>query len=133
MSGAFGYEMDLGRCSAEEKAEIRCQVERYKMCYELLHCGDYYRLSSPFEDNSYTAWEQVSQDRMEAMVNVVFGCTHAAPPFRSLRLKGLDPALRYQVNESDFLYSGETLMKAGCPLPQMKGDYPAVQIYLKAV
>ena len=133
MSGAFGYEMDLGKCTADEKKEIQCQVERYKTHYDLLHHGDYYRLSSPFQDNSYTAWEQVSPDQREALVNVVFGCTHAAPPFRNLRLKGLNPAFRYQVNRTGPLQSGKALMKAGYPLPQMKGDYPAIQIYLKAI
>lgn len=41
MSGAFGYEMDLGRCSPEEKEAIRRQVETYKARYKVLHQGDY--------------------------------------------------------------------------------------------
>lgn len=132
MSGAFGYEMDLSRCTQEEREGIRRQVETYKARYELLHGGDYYRLSSPFQENSYTAWEQVSPDRREALVNVVLGCTHAAPPFRTLCLKGLDPALYYQADGAGPLHSGESLMKAGWPLPQVSGDYQSVQIYLKA-
>lgn len=133
MSGAFGYEMDLRKCTAEEKMKIRCQVESYKSYYNLIHYGDYYRLSNPFQNSSYTAWEQVSPDKREALVNVVFGCTHAASPFRTLRLKGLNPAFQYQINESGPLYSGEALMKAGYLLPQMQGDYSAFQIYLKAI
>lgn len=96
MSGAFGYEMDLGKCTREEKEIIRQQVETYKARYELLHGGDYYRLTSPFQDSAYTAWEQVSPDKREALVSVVLGCTHAAPPFRTLPLRGLDPKLNYQ-------------------------------------
>lgn len=133
MSGAFGYEMDLGKCTAEEKIKIQGQVERYKNHYDLIHNGDYYRLSSPCEDSPYTAWEQVSPDRREALVNVVLGCTHAAPPFRTLRLKGLNPVLQYQIDGNGSLYRGEALMKAGYPLPQMQGDYLAFQIYLKAI
>ena len=72
MSGAFGYEMDLGKCTAEEKMEIRRQVESYKIYYDLLHDGDYYRLSSPFQDGIYTAWEHVSANRREALVSVVY-------------------------------------------------------------
>lgn len=133
MSGAFGYEMDLEKCTSEEKAAIQCQVETYKARYELLHYGDYYRLSSPFQDSAYTAWEQVSPDRREALVSVALGCTHAAPPFRTLRLKGLDPALQYQIDGAGPLHSGEALMKAGCLLPQILGDYASVQFYLKAI
>lgn len=133
MSGAFGYEMDLGKCTEEEKMKIRCQVETYKKHYDLIQGGDYYRLSSPFQDSSYTVWEQVSSDKKEALVNVVMGCTHAAPPFRTLQLKGLDPSFQYQVDGIGEIHSGEKLMKAGYPLPQMQGDYPAFQIYLKVV
>ena len=132
MSGAFGYEMDLGRCTPEEKETIRSQVETYKARYELLHHGDYYRLTSPFQNSGYTAWEQVSPDRREVLVSVVLGCTHSAPPFRTLPLKGLDPKLNYQVEGSGPLRSGETLMKAGLPLPQVPGDYPSFQFYLSA-
>lgn len=133
MSGAFGYEMDLGRCTAEEKIRIQDQVEMYKAHYDLIHYGDYYRLSSPLQDSPYTAWEQVSPDRREALISVVLGCTHAAPPFRTLRLKGLNPVFQYQIDGNGPLHSGEALMKAGYPLPQMQGDYIAFQIYLKAI
>lgn len=92
MSGAFGYEMDLGKCTREEKEIIRQQVETYKARYELLHGGDYYRLTSPFQDSAYTAWEQVSPDKREALVSVVLGCTHAAPPFRTCPFGGWTPS-----------------------------------------
>lgn len=131
MSGAFGYEMDLGKCTLQEKAEIRRQVECYKRRCELLHHGEYYRLSSPFQNDSYTAWEQVSSDKREALVSVVLGTSHAAPPFRNLRLKGLNPASQYQIDEDGTFYSGEYLMKAGYPVPQMQGDYSAFQIYFR--
>ena len=133
MSGAFGYEMDLGKCTAEEKKEIRRQVESYKTHYNLLHEGDYYRLSSPFQDRSFTAWEQVSPDQREALVSVVYGCINAAPLFGTLRIKGLNPDFQYQIDGAEPLYSGETLMKAGYPFPQIQGDYSAFQIYLRAV
>lgn len=132
MSGAFGYEMDLGRCTTEEKNEIHQQVKNYKAHYDLLHYGDYYRLSSPYQDSAYTAWEQVSPDRREALVSVVFGCAGTVPLFRTLRLKGLNPALQYQADGTGSLYSGKALMNAGYPLPQVQGDYPALQIYLRA-
>lgn len=132
MSGAFGYEMDLGKCTIQEKAEIRRQVEWYKEHYELLHYGDYYRLSSPLKGSSYTAWEQVSSDKREALVSVVLGPTHAAPPFRNLRFKGLNPEFQYQIDGSEALRSGEYLMKAGYPLPQIQEDYYAFQIYVRA-
>lgn len=92
----------------------------------------YYRLTSPAEHKRFTAWEHVSPDRREALVSLVAGGTYPAPPFCTLRLKGLDPAIQYRVNESGALYSGEALMQAGYPLPLLHGDYQSLQIYLQA-
>ncbi|MCI9679327.1 MAG: alpha-galactosidase [Oscillospiraceae bacterium] len=132
MCGAFGYEMDLSKCTEAEKQVIRQQIETYKARYALIHQGDYYRLASPFQNSGYTAWEQVSPDKREALVSVVLGCTHAAPPFRTLPLKGLDPKLNYQADGTGPLYSGAALMKAGWPLPQVPGDYQSFQFYFRA-
>ena len=133
MSGTFGYEMDLGKCTQEEKETAARQVQQYKNWWWLIGEGDYYRLTDPWQNGPYTAWEVVSEDRREALVSVVMGTGHAAPPFQSLRLRGLDPALRYQVDGSDVLCPGDLLMYGGLPLPLPVGDYQALQIFLKAV
>lgn len=133
MSGAFGYEMDLDKCTAEEKEEVRRQVEWYKEHYELIYRGDYYRLSSPFENDLFTAWEHVSEDKREAIVSLVTHSVRPMPPFSRLCLKGLNPALHYQINDGKTLYCGRTLMQAGYLLPAFHGDYQSIQLYLKAI
>ena len=131
MHGTFGYEMDLSKCTPEEKETVRRQTVFFKEHYELIQDGDYYRLSDPFRNDSYTAWEHVSRDRREALVNLVTGVFHGAPPFLTLRVKGLDPALRYRIN-GEGSWSGDVLMQAGWPLPILSGDYQALQLYLEA-
>ena len=131
MCGAFGYEMDLSKCTEAEKQVIRQQIETYKARYALIHQGDYYRLASPFQNSGYTAWEQVTPDKREALVSVVTGTFRGAPPFLALPLKGLDPALHYRVNgEGD--WPGAVLMQTGWPLPVPDGDYQSFQLYLEA-
>lgn len=132
MSGAFGYEMDLGKCTAKEKGEVRRQVEWYKEHYELIYQGDYYRLSNPFENDLFTAWEHVSEDKREAIVSLVTHSVRPMPPFGRLYLKGLNPDLHYQINHGKTLYCGRTLMQAGYLLPAFHGDYQSIQLYLKA-
>ncbi len=131
MSGVLGYEMDLTRITGEEGRAIAGQIRRYKACWDLVAEGDYYRLSSPFDGGPYTAWAHVARDRRRALVSVVTGATFAAPPFMALRLKGLDPALRYRVN-GEAAYSGAALMAAGYPLPMPQGDYQSLQLLLEA-
>ena len=130
MSGTFGYEMDVGKCTAEEKAVIREQVRNFKTHSRLIQEGDYYRLTDPFCGGEFTAWAHVSPDGREALVSLVGGSSRTAKPFRLLRLKGLNPSLQYRVNEE--VYGGDTLLYAGYPVPVMTGDYPAAQLYFKA-
>lgn len=132
MSGAFGYEMDLETCTPEEKEEIRRQVETYKRHEKLLYWGDYYRLSNPFTQDLYTAWEHVSEDQKEALVLLVMGTTRLVPPFQRLYLRGLNPSFRYQINQEE-VYDGSTLMQVGYPLPEFQKDYASLQLYLKAI
>ena len=133
MCGTFGYEMDLGRCTAEEKETVRAQVRTFKDRAALISQGDYYRLTDPFRDLTYTAWQHVSRDRREALVSLVTGSARAALPFIVLRLKGLDPALRYRIDGGERIYDGAALLHAGLSFPLIAGDYRARQLYLRAV
>ena len=74
----------------------------------------------------------MAPDRREALVSLVSGTIHAAAPFLTLRLKGLDPQLTYQVNGGTS-YPGDVLMNAGYPLPVFHGDYQSLQLYLRAL
>lgn len=132
MSGTFGYEMDLGRATPEERETIKAQVKFFKEHYGLIQRGDYYRLSDPFAA-PYTAWEQVSPDKREALVSLVYSPLQANGPFRTLRMKGLDPGAVYQVNGGEEGWPGDVLMAAGYPLPLSMGDYQSVQLYLNAI
>jgi alpha-galactosidase len=132
MSGTFGYEMDPNKTTPEEKEAIKAQIAFFKEHYDLIQRGDYYRLTDPFAEGPYTAWEHVSPDRREALVSVVTGPVRAAAPFMTLRLKGLDPELTYQVN-GEGAYPGDILMEAGWPLPELLGDYQSLQLCLSAV
>ena len=131
LSGTFGYEMDLGTLSEQEKALVVRQIQDYRESYQLIQTGDYYRLSAPSPDGPPTAWLHVAPDRRTALLCLVSGQFHAAPPFRRVRLNGLDPALRYRVTGDDTLWPGDVLMRAGYPIP-MLGEYQCLRLWLKA-
>lgn len=132
MHGTFGYEMDPAQVTPEDREVILRQTAFFRKHQELIFRGDYYRLSNPFQNGPYTAWEHVSADRREALVSVVSGQIQGGPPCRNLRLKGLDPDLSYQVNGQG-RYPGAALMEAGWPLPLPWGDYQSWQFTLTAL
>lgn len=97
-----------------------------KVTYDL---GQYYRLSDPFTD-AYAAWEFVSENKEQVLLNVVMMEVHGSKEIHYVKLKGLEPKGRYIDEKTGIVYYGSTLMKAGIPLPEMKGDAPAYQLEL---
>ena len=145
MAGGFGYELDPGKLSAEEKGRIRRQIVRFRGFSELLREGDLYRLTELDDRKDFEAWQLVSPDGGESLISLVL--THPRANARPLhiRLKGLDPSSVYRVESLEladaFLpeppeplperYSGAALLYAGLTLPRMMGDYPRVQLHIK--
>lgn len=132
MAGTFGYELDLGQLSQEEKEEIREQVQTYHRYGELIQKGWYYRLSNPFEEE-VGAWMFVSKDQSEALVNLVLQdmTANRAPGY--VKLKGLKPGAFYEDEASKTRYPADALMDMGILVPQNMREYDACQIFLKIV
>ena len=133
MAGSFGYEMDLNLLTEDEKEAVKAQVEDYKKYYDLIHNGDYYRLTSPQGDSGFTAWQFVSGDKTRTLLNLVITHVRANAPDLWFKLRGLDPEKRYRLEENGRIYSGSALMNAGISIPMIMGDYPAVQRVLTEV
>ncbi|MEE1304112.1 MAG: alpha-galactosidase [Agathobacter sp.] len=132
MAGTFGYELNPALLSQEDKAVIREQIKTYKK-YEALICqSDYYRLSNPFSDE-YSAWMFVSEDKKQALVNVVRLDVQGNMAATYIRLKGLKREAMYIDDATGKVYSGVALMEAGIPLPFPKIEYEAYQISLAEV
>lgn len=129
MAGTFGYEMNPALLSEEDKSVIREQMKRYKK-YETLICqGDYYRLSNPFADE-YSSWMFVSEDKRQALVNVVRLEVQGNMAATYVKLKGLKKEAEYLDHSTGRLYTGVALMETGILLPFPKKEYEAYQIEL---
>lgn len=132
MAGSgFGYELDPNHMTEREKEQIREQIAKYKRYAPLVFSGDYYRLSSPFDD-VYTAWMFVSEDGGRALVSAVMTIQNGNNnmPVSYVRLKGLDRDALYEEPDSGRCYFGSALMEAGLPLPAELGEYLSYQIEL---
>ena len=134
MAGSFGYELDISKMTEDEKVEVKRQIEEFKEVAEVIHNGDYYRLSNPYENLNYAAWEFVSKDKNEALLSLVITHALANAPFICVKLKGLDPNKRYKINNGEkVLYSGDALMKAGFPIKQEIGEFIGKNYHIKSV
>ena len=132
MSGTFGYELDLGKLTTEEKAEIREQIREYHRYAPLIQNGRYFRLSNPFEEET-GAWAFVSEDQSEALLNVVMLEIHGNMTVTYVKLQGLTPEARYREETSGTTYSAAALMETGLPMPLSMGEYQAHQLHLTRI
>lgn len=133
MAGSFGYEMDLSKITVEEKEYVKEQITSFHKYWNLIHNGDYYRLTSNLEDKQYAAWEFVSKEKNEALVNVVMLDNHGNPPAHYIKCKGLDVDADYILEGTERIYKGSSLMNAGIPIPYMPDEYQAWQVHFKQI
>nr|WP_325258476.1 alpha-galactosidase [uncultured Oscillibacter sp.] len=133
MFGAFGYELDPRILSGGEKAAIRAQVTFYKENYDLIHRGDYYRLTAP-DHPSCTVWEAASPDGETALVTAVYHHVFPNPIPVRVKIHGLKDSLWYEISDGNSSYrtSGAALRQCGLVIPAAKEEYQAWQILLKS-
>ena len=131
--GTYGLELDVNKMTDEEKAEIKRQIEEFKRHYELIQRGEYYRLRSPYEQDSlYCIWQVASADKSEALVCAVKYRTEACTHPEFVRLRGLDENKYYKINDGK-IYQGATLMYNGLLLAESWGDYESQLYYIEEV
>ncbi|WP_099205766.1 alpha-galactosidase [Scatolibacter rhodanostii] len=133
LAGTFGYELDVTRIPAEDRAMIPEQVEMYHRYNDLVREGDYYRLASYGENHNHDCWQVVSKDKTKALVTYIQVMAQPNTRGRILRLKGLDEQKSYRLSVNDKTYKGSTLMNAGILLEKMQGDFKGKLIYLESV
>lgn len=126
LAGTFGYELNLNQLSEGEKDEIRHQIAEYKKYAALIQNGTYFRLTNPQTDTE-GAWEYVSEDKKEALVQAVVIKQHANMPVDYIKLRGLKENTFYVDQESGKLYNSTVLMEVGLPMPVEMGEYRSYQ------
>lgn len=132
MTGAFGYELDPGKLTVEEKKLIKAQVARYHRLAPLIRTGRYYRLSNPFREE-YGAWMVVDEEQQMALLSVVLLDIHGNMPVIYVKPAGLAAKKDYRDASTGRVYSGAALMAYGLPIPLEFGEYQSRQILLEAV
>lgn len=129
MGGSFGFELDLGAISAEEKAEIPKIVALSEKVNPFVIHGDLYRLNTPEESNWPSALYVDSRSGNAVLLAYQVRATikETLPP---LRLQGLDEGTEYEVDGK--VWSGASLMKSGLKF-QWKGDYQSKCVFVNKV
>jgi alpha-galactosidase len=143
MMGKLGFDIPVGKLSPEDLAFCQNALKLYNEIKTTIWQGDQYRLADPYKEDIaavlYTDSTRSNAVVFNYLVNNRYGAGNKGP----IRLKGLDPARQYRVQEvNDYpgarpirengaVYSGDYLMKVGLD-PQVNARRTSVVLRLTA-
>ena len=110
--GPYGYELNVGEYSDEEKALFNSYSNKYREDEDLTLKGDLYRLISP-ESNTFCSYIKVSKDKNHAQFSFFVINSRGLTETLTIKLMGLDPNKLYKNSVTGIVLSGETLMNVG--------------------
>ena len=124
----LGFDIGLGRLSADERAFCREAVANYNRMKPVILDGDQYRLVSPYEGNHMAVMYVDSRGDKGVLFGYDLHPRYGEPVHR-VRLRGLDAGKRYRLRETNLMpggksnfalngqvLTGDYLMKIGVPL-----------------
>ena len=131
MAGTFGYELDLNKISDKEQEMVKSQVRDYLKYDELVHEGDYYRLTSPYDSSRVCAWQTVSKDKSFGLLIAVVQSLEANESNIYVYPRGLDETAVYEIAGAK--RTGRVWMNGGFLIPRIKEEYESFRFEIKKV
>ena len=142
LAGTFGYELDVTKLSAEDRALVSGQISVYHRFHDLVREGDYFRLASYQENKSFDCFQICDREKEKSLVFYTQVLSRPNRRSRILRLKGLDERAVYRILTVDMnsgtltedtgrLVSGAVLMWGGMRLENFTGDFRSRLYYLE--
>lgn len=142
MMGKLGFDIPVGKLPAADLTYCQDALKLYDEIKPVICQGDAFRLSDPYKDDCASILYVDSLRSSAVVFNYLVNNRYDAGNKLPVRLKGLDPARRYQVQEVNRypgspagredgkVYAGDYLMKIGLD-PQVHGDRSSVVLQLK--
>ena len=125
MMGKLGFDIVVSHLKENDLTFAQNAVKTYNRLKDVIWHGEQYRLQSPWE-NSVASVMYNTTNKSEAVVfNYLVNNRYGAGSLNPIRLKGLDPARNYKVEELNLypgqnsslqqggVYSGDFLMRVG--------------------
>ncbi len=131
-SANMGYELDPFTLTPEQADVVKAENQWYKANRNLIQFGTFYRLISPFNNNQ-AAWMFVDADQSKAVVMFFNLMNQPSYPLTVLKLQGLDPNAKYQINDGQVAYGSELMNLGFYPMGQPSHDFTSARFELKKV
>lgn len=123
----LGYELDLTKCTEEERKKIAGQIAEHKKERSWLQEAVFYRNEALNEN--YVSWSSVRDDGEEFFVFVFQKFFNPLYSHGRFRLNGLNPDSDYRETVSEKKYGGDELMEIGISVPLIKEDFHVFMLH----
>ncbi|MGN6419599.1 MAG: alpha-galactosidase [Pseudobacter sp.] len=144
MMGKLGFDIVVSHLSAKDLAFCQNAIKEYNAFKPLIYQGDQFRLADP-RKGSVASVAYLNKEQSEAVIfNYMVSSRYGEGSVYPIRLKGLDPAAMYSLQEiclypgtktsidGSKQYSGEFLMKIGFN-PELSTSRTSVVLKLQKV
>ena len=139
MQGSLGIGANIAKWTPEETALAKHLIAAYKQVQPTITQGDLYRLISPLNGSEFSATEDVSRNKSQAVLFALIHSTQEGRGFPLLKLQGLDPTAEYTLTsiegkaspDTPATASGAWWMNHGLLMDQtFRGDFQAAAFRL---
>ena len=137
MAGVLGVGYDITKWDDRQKKIAMDKIAQYKAIRETVQKGNVYRIVSPHEENR-SILQYTDKNQKKAVVFVYQMAEYPANSTNEtqrsplVKLRGLAPDMRYQIEGIREFYSGKYLMEAGIEFP-LRGGYKSRIFVVRAV
>lgn len=128
-SANMGYELNILDLSSEEKEQVIKHIAIYKQEREFLFHGNFYRLCSPYNDNT-CAWMICNPEKTRVIIYYFIREYTVSALSYYLKIPYLDPQKNYEEKNTGRCFTGEELQYAGIAVPPTNGDFPVIRLEL---
>ncbi len=129
--GSYGFELDTTKMTPEDIEEVNKVTEIYnKFHADVVLDGDLYRLSSPFDGKEF-AINMVDKSKKKGLFLFV-NLLKRLRARRFVKLRGLNPEIKYKNSLDNKVYSGDYYMKVGINLSDVLNEFESRLITLEA-
>ena len=131
MTGRLGMELQPKDLQGEQRTFVKNALAAYKNIRAIIQFGHLYRIHTPIDGSGWVSLAYVTANQQDAVLFLFSTQTHARGVYPTVKLKGLDARLHYQmreINNGEKVHSAEGKTLSGEFLMQVGVDFDIVQI-----
>lgn len=117
----LGYELDLKKCSEEEREIIKKQIKKSRNERNFIQNSNFYRYDIPSEN--FMMWSIINEKKDRCSLIIFQKYFNPLESHTRFKVNYLEPEYNYLEVNSGIIYGGDELINIGLTIPLIKEDF----------